>query len=158
MLRNMIKRAIEPELHRLLREYPIVTLLGPRHAGKTTLARQALPDYHYVNLEQPEIRQFAEQDPKAFLSLAGRTALLHLLPLSIAELNQNDPGSRKAEEYIYQGFLPRVHDQQQRPTPSSTGCRFSKPRLSSTSYHPTSTPSASASSSHQSTTSPTQVC
>ncbi len=169
MLRNMIKRAIEPELHRLLREYPIVTLLGPRQAGKTTLARQALPDYDYVNLEQPEIRQFAEQDPKAFLaqftenvildeiqrqpellsylqvsvdadprngrfvltgshqlalreaigqSLAGRTALLHLLPLSIAELNQNDPCSRKAEEYIYQGFLPRIHDQQQRPTPA----------------------------------------
>lgn len=169
MLRNMIKRAIEPELHRLLREYPIVTLLGPRQAGKTTLARQALPDYQYVNLEQPEIRQFADQDPKAFLaqftgnvildeiqrqpellsylqvsvdadprngrfvltgshqlalreaigqSLAGRTALLHLLPLSIAELNQNDPGSRKAEEYIYQGFLPRIHDQRQRPTPA----------------------------------------
>lgn len=169
MLRSMIKRAIEPELHHLLREYPIVTLLGPRQAGKTTLARQALPDYDYVNLEQPEIRQFAEEDPKAFLaqftgnvildeiqrqpellsylqvsvdadprngrfvltgshqlalreaigqSLAGRTALLHLLPLSIAELNQNDPGSRKAEEYIYQGFLPRVHDQRQRPTPA----------------------------------------
>ena len=51
-------------------------------------------------------------------SLAGRTALLHLLPLSIAELSQDNPTSRKAEDYIYQGFLPRIHDQQQRPTPA----------------------------------------
>lgn len=165
----MIRRDIEPEFRRLLGEYPIVTLLGPRQAGKTTLARQVLPDYAYVNLELPEIRQFAQQDPKAFLaqfpgrvildeiqrvpellsylqvavdaerqlgrfvltgshqlalreaiaqSLAGRTALLHLLPFSIAELRQNNLGLATFADYIYQGFLPRIYDQQQRPTPA----------------------------------------
>lgn len=165
----MIKRHIESEFLQLLGEYPVVTLLGPRQAGKTTLARQVLPDYAYVNLEQPEVREFAQDDPKAFLaqftgkvifdeiqrvpellsylqvavdsrgenglyvltgshqlalreaivqSLAGRTAILHLLPFSIAELVENQMGFSRAEDYIYQGFLPRIYDQQQRPTPA----------------------------------------
>jgi len=163
----MIKRHIEPEFLQLLGEYPIVTILGPRQAGKTTLARQLLPDYAYVNLEHPETRAFAQDDPKAFLaqysgkvifdeiqrlpellsylqvavdnqrengryvltgshqlalreaiaqSLAGRTAILHLLPFSIAELVDNDLGFANAEDYLYQGFLPRIYDQQQRPS------------------------------------------
>lgn len=163
----MIKRHIEPEFLQLLGEYPIVTILGPRQAGKTTLARQLLPDYAYVNLEHPETRAFAQDDPKAFLaqypgkvifdeiqrlpqllsylqvavdnqrengryvltgshqlalreaiaqSLAGRTAILHLLPFSIAELVDNNLGFANAEDYLYQGFLPRIYDQQQRPS------------------------------------------
>lgn len=165
----MIRRHIESEFFQLLGEYPIVTLLGPRQAGKTTFARQALPGYAYVNLEQPEIREFAQEDPKAFLaqfsgkvifdeiqrvpellsylqvavdsrrdngcyvltgshqlalreaitqSLAGRTAILHLLPFSIAELIEHELGFNRPEEYIYQGFLPRIYDQKQRPTPA----------------------------------------
>jgi len=165
----MIRRHIAPELFRLLAEYPIVTLLGPRQAGKTTLAKQALTDFAYVNLEQPDTRQFAQEDPRAFLaqlpekvildeiqrlpellsylqvivdarpgngqfvltgshqlalreaisqSLAGRSAILHLLPFSIAELKENQLGFEQAADYIYQGFLPRIYDQQQRPTPA----------------------------------------
>lgn len=144
-----------------------MTILGPRQAGKTTLARQLLSDYAYVNLEHPETRAFAQDDPKAFLaqysgrvifdeiqrlpellsylqvvvdnerengryvltgshqlalreaiaqSLAGRTAILHLLPFSIAELVDNGLGFVKPEDYLYQGFLPRIYDQQQRPS------------------------------------------
>lgn len=165
----MIRRHIEQELYLLLGEYPIVTLIGPRQAGKTTLAQQALPDYAYVNLEEPETRLFAEQDPKAFLaryptrvildeiqrvpellsylqvivdekkengqfvltgshqlalrdainqSLAGRTAILNLLPFSISELRDGEIRFDKVEDYIYQGFLPRIYDQKQRPTPA----------------------------------------
>ncbi len=64
----MIKRHIEAELHKLLKEYPVVMLLGPRQAEKTTLARNALNSYEYCNLEHPEVRQFAIDDPKAFLA------------------------------------------------------------------------------------------
>lgn len=63
----MIHRHITAELLQLLREYPVVTLLGPRQAGKTTLAKGALADYAYANLEIPEVRRFATEDPKAFL-------------------------------------------------------------------------------------------
>ena len=62
----MIKRHITAELLSLLTEYPVVTILGPRQAGKTTLAKAVLPGYEYHNLEHPETRQLAMDDPKAF--------------------------------------------------------------------------------------------
>jgi predicted AAA+ superfamily ATPase len=63
----MIQRDITKELFRQLKEYPVITVLGPRQAGKTTLVRELLSDYEHVNLESPEVRQFAIDDPKAFL-------------------------------------------------------------------------------------------
>ncbi len=162
----MIKRKLSKELHVLLQEYPIVTVLGPRQAGKTTLVQQELPDYAYVSLEDPDERMLATEDPRAFLrrypgntifdevqrvpmllsylqgivdneqkngrfvltgshqlelraavaqSLAGRTGLLHLLPLSIDELTQAGKAFGGFEDYVIHGFLPRVHSQNQRP-------------------------------------------
>lgn len=63
----MIKRDIQKELRTLLREYPVVVILGPRQAGKTTLAK-TLTTYQYCNLEDPENRLLASEDPKAFLN------------------------------------------------------------------------------------------
>ncbi len=159
---DMITRKILNELKLLLSEYPIVTILGPRQSGKTTLVRDILTGYQYSNLEDPETRQFAIDDPKAYLaqfrsktiideiqrvpellsylqvlvdkekvngrfiltgshqlklqesitqSLAGRTAILTLLPLSISELLISGFNSDSFEEYCYKGFLPRVYDQ-----------------------------------------------
>ena len=64
----MVLREIESEFRRQLSEFPIVTVLGPRQAGKTTLVRNVLPDYTYVTLEDPETRSFATEDPRAFLA------------------------------------------------------------------------------------------
>ncbi|MBT3846064.1 MAG: AAA family ATPase, partial [Gammaproteobacteria bacterium] len=52
----MIKRTITRELLLQLQEYPIVTLIGPRQSGKTTLVRTVLKEYDYVSLENPENR------------------------------------------------------------------------------------------------------
>ena len=163
----MIPRHIEQELRQLITEYPVVTILGARQSGKTTLARELLDDWDYSNLEAPEIRQLAEDDPKAFLaqfpgrvildeiqrvpallsyiqvivdespqngrfvltgshqlalreaitqSLAGRTSILNLYPFSIAELRDAGIVFNTPWDYIYQGFLPRIYDQNQRPT------------------------------------------
>lgn len=72
----MIPRQIEPELRQLLAEYPVVVILGARQSGKTTLARTLPSDWDYCNLEAPETRQLAEEDPKAFLAqFAGRVIL-----------------------------------------------------------------------------------
>lgn len=162
----MIQRELKGELLKLLAEYPVVTILGPRQAGKTTLAKSALVHHDYCNLEAPENREFALKDPKAFLaqfkgavildeiqrvpdllsyiqvivdekkqngqfvltgshqlqlkesiaqSLAGRTAILQLLPFSISELKKAHRSLTSFEDYAIQGFLPRVYDQQQRP-------------------------------------------
>lgn len=163
----MIDRELKIEFLRQLGEFPIVTLLGPRQAGKTTLAKTLLPDYDYVSLESPETLTIATEDPKGFLakysgqtifdeiqraphllsylqgmvdedktlgrfvltgshqlalreavsqSLAGRTGILYLLPLSIRELSAAGIEYEHFSEYVYQGFLPRVFDQKQRPS------------------------------------------
>lgn len=51
----------------MLSSMPVVTVTGPRQSGKSTLVRAALPEYRYVNLEDPEQRAFALEDPKGFL-------------------------------------------------------------------------------------------
>jgi predicted AAA+ superfamily ATPase len=47
-------------------------------------------------------------------SLAGRTALLRLLPFSVAE-RQRTGASDRIEDVLYSGFYPRIHDQQLEP-------------------------------------------
>lgn len=162
----MLSRDIQSEFKTLINEYPVVTILGPRQSGKTTLAKKSLPEYEYSNLEDPGEREFAESDPVAFLnqfkgsvildeiqrvpillsyiqvrvdkhkvngefvltgshqlelnaaitqSLAGRTAIIKLLPFSIHELKQADIFFDHFKDYCFQGFLPRIYDQNQRP-------------------------------------------
>lgn len=55
----MIEREITGLLTKLFREYPFVTVTGPRQSGKTTLCRSAFPDLDYANLEAPDQREFA---------------------------------------------------------------------------------------------------
>lgn len=50
-------------------------------------------------------------------SLAGRTALLNLLPLSLSELSRYQPTSVSDENQVmYTGLLPRIYYEQQQPT------------------------------------------
>ncbi len=65
--------------------------------------------YVLTGSHQLELRQAVSQ------SLAGRTGLLHLLPLSIPELDAANASFDRFEEYLFHGFLPRVHAQSQRP-------------------------------------------
>ena len=63
----MIKRDSQYSLARLAKWFPVVSVLGPRQSGKTTLVRMCFPDYSYVNLEDPDIRRQAIEDGAAFL-------------------------------------------------------------------------------------------
>lgn len=63
----MIKRDMAHVLRQALEEYPVVSVSGPRQCGKTTLLRSELPDWDYVSLEDPDVRQLAVDDPRAFL-------------------------------------------------------------------------------------------
>lgn len=149
----------------LFRQYPFVTVTGPRQAGKTTLCRAAFNDLAYVTLDALDVRDHAESDPRGFLSqlgapavideiqhvptlipylkeaadahggnsryiltgsenfkladaasesLAGRTALLRLLPFSLQERRRAGVGESLGE-IIFGGFYPRILDQRLEP-------------------------------------------
>lgn len=64
----MIERDMKKTLLLLAKQYPVVVVTGPRQSGKTTLCRTTFPDKAYVNLEMPDIRQYAVDDPRSFLA------------------------------------------------------------------------------------------
>lgn len=72
----ILSRHILSALKSLLQYYPVVYLGGPRQAGKTTLLRHAYPELPYANLEDPEVRLLAEQDPRRFLGRYPQGAIL----------------------------------------------------------------------------------
>jgi hypothetical protein len=63
-------------LQRLAKGFPIVALTGPRQSGKTTLAQAVFPHKPYISLENPDEREYAQQDPKGFLARFGSGAIL----------------------------------------------------------------------------------
>jgi hypothetical protein len=72
----MVARRYQAVLRRLLRRFPVVTVLGPRQCGKTTFIRQALPDWTYLDLERPSDAAPLAADPEARLGqLRGRVVL-----------------------------------------------------------------------------------
>ena len=160
---NDVRRLAETELKRCADHFPVVTVLGPRQSGKTTLVKSYFKDYSYINLEDPEFYNLAKSDVNAFFgmikgpvildevqhlpellhkiqtivdekkeksqfiltgsfqqglksaisqSLAGRTAIINLLPFSIQELNSAGMDFSK-DEFLYQGFMPRLYSENQ---------------------------------------------
>lgn len=158
----MIARTIESKLLSLARQYPVITITGPRQSGKTTVSVKCFPEYLYLSLEDPDVREHARKDPRGFLaqsertiidevqhvpdlvsyiqgivdrggqagqfiltgshqfsltdmvsqSLAGRTALVNLLPFSLEELGEKS----SYESLIYRGFYPAIIDRSLNPT------------------------------------------
>ena len=156
----MIERAISGTIKKSASQVPVVTLLGPRQAGKTTLVKELFPEYTYVNLEDKATRELAENDYIGFFSkyqepmiidevqrvpdllsaiqvkvdedrrkngrfiitgshqprlreavaqsLAGRTTIHTLFPLSIEEIKKTgQPDS--LDESIVKGFMPELY-------------------------------------------------
>ena len=95
-------------------EYPVVTVLGPRQSGKTTLARMTFPDRPYFSLEDPDIRTAAEQDPRGFLESCTEGAVLdeiQRLPVLLSYIQgmvDEQPGRGR---FILTGsHQPRLHE------------------------------------------------
>jgi len=165
----MIDRNIAALLVKLANQYPVLTLIGPRQSGKTTLVKALFPGKPYVTLEDPDLRSFASDDPRGFLtqysggaifdeiqrapelssylqglvdadptpgqfiltgsqqfelmnqvtqSLAGRTAILRLLPLTLAEAQRfrKSPKHPDLAATLLKGFYPRIHDKNLDPS------------------------------------------
>lgn len=158
----MIKRDISEKLISLSKQVPVLTIIGPRQSGKTTLVKECFPEYTYVNLEDPINRMLAKEDYKSFFetykqpliidevqrvpellsaiqvivdsdrdnngrfiltgshqpslqkgiaqSLAGRTSIMTLLPLSMKELDQDGQlESLSTDELLIKGFMPELY-------------------------------------------------
>ena len=72
----MIHREAETELLALAAQFKAVAVTGPRQSGKTTLVRKVFNNKPYANLENPDIRKFAMEDPRGFLSNYPNGAVL----------------------------------------------------------------------------------
>jgi predicted AAA+ superfamily ATPase len=72
----MIYREVTAELIKLAEQFKAVSVVGPRQSGKTTLVRHIFNDKLYVNLENPDSRQFALTDPRGFLSQYNKGAVI----------------------------------------------------------------------------------
>jgi len=70
------RRAVTDHLLRLSRQYPVVTITGPRQSGKTTLCRKVFRQLDYVSLEDLTDREFAIEDPRGFLNKYGKGAVI----------------------------------------------------------------------------------
>jgi uncharacterized protein len=67
----MIARPTDTKiLRRLMREFPVTAILGPRQCGKTTLARAFTAD-HYFDLENPRDAAMFESPQLTLESLSG---------------------------------------------------------------------------------------
>jgi len=162
----VIKRQIQEKLIQLSGQFPVVAVVGPRQSGKTTLVKMTFKDKSFLNLEEPDTRLFAQNDPRSFLStsksgliideaqrvpdlfsyiqsivdenkapgsfiitgshnflmqekisqtLAGRVAILTLLPFSIDELRGEDT-LEDFSTYIFKGFYPPIYDRKIEPS------------------------------------------
>lgn len=72
----MIERHLANIIKKGARQYPVVTITGPRQSGKTTLVKTLFSGYKYVNLEDTELREFANSDPKGFLNNYGTKLII----------------------------------------------------------------------------------
>lgn len=72
----MITRILTKKLLLSARTFPIVSVIGPRQSGKTTIVKTAFPNKEYISLEEPDIREYALTDPRGFLSDYPKGAIL----------------------------------------------------------------------------------
>ena len=110
----MIRREIETTLIKSAAEYPVITLMGPRQSGKTTVAKAVFPKHSYANLERPDIRVFAESDPLGFFSRFPAPVIIdevQRVPSLISYVQVLvDENPKKKGQYILTGsHQPQLH-------------------------------------------------
>jgi predicted AAA+ superfamily ATPase len=72
----MIHRNISKHIVHLSKKFKSLTITGPRQSGKTTLAKHLFPDFRYVSLEELDTRDFAQSDPRSFLTQYGSKVII----------------------------------------------------------------------------------
>jgi uncharacterized protein len=156
----MINRYLQSKLLALSKQFPVISVIGPRQSGKTTLVKAVFPKYQYISFEDIDTRRRALADIRGFLelygsgvildevqrvpelfsylqthvdasgkkgkfiltgshnyllqekvsqSLAGRVAMLRLLPFSMQELSTANKLPTDINKLLFKGFYPRLY-------------------------------------------------
>jgi predicted AAA+ superfamily ATPase len=95
----MIPRHAEKTLLELAKGYPAIAITGPRQSGKTTLAKHVFKDKPYVSLENPDLKEMSQIDPRGFLEKYKNGAVF-------------DEAQRSPELFSY---LQEIIDQSNKP-------------------------------------------
>ncbi|WEV71843.1 ATP-binding protein [Bifidobacterium sp. ESL0790] len=102
----MIPRQLEARLRKMATWFPVISLTGPRQSGKSTLIREAFPDYDYINLEDENIRAIASDDPVGFIRNRPRRLILdevQYVPSLFSSIQVFSDESQAAGQYILSG-------------------------------------------------------
>ena len=96
----MYRRDISSYLEKVSPKYPVVTIVGPRQSGKSTLSRFLYKSHKYISLEDPDIRNLAQGDPRGFFKQhTGKLILdeIQRVPdlLSYIQTLVDEPGSQR---------------------------------------------------------------
>ncbi len=63
---------IERDLEKIIKsgasQVPIIAVIGPRQSGKSTLIKKMFKNYVYLDMQDAELFDFANSDPKGFLN------------------------------------------------------------------------------------------
>jgi len=62
-----IERHITKIIESGRRQVPVIAVIGPRQSGKSTLVKNIFNDYLYLDMQDAELCEFANTDPKGFL-------------------------------------------------------------------------------------------
>lgn len=101
-----------------LADTPVVCLLGPRQAGKTTLARQFEPKYTYVMLDDASTLDYAASDPAGFVTALPDSVTLDEVqhaPELMRAIKLSVDNDRRPGRFLLTGsanllLLPRLGD------------------------------------------------
>ena len=102
----MIKRTLGEQIKLMAAKMPVITITGPRQSGKTTLAKQCFPDYEYMNLENPDVLEFAKSDPRLFLSQHKKGIIIdeaQVMPELFSYIQTISDENNKTGEFILTG-------------------------------------------------------
>ncbi len=101
-----VQRSIKVAIDELIGKYPVIALTGPRQSGKTTLLKKAFSNYQYVNLENPDVREFALSDPKGFFKVYSDKTIIdeaQRAPALFSYIQSIVDESGKMGQYILSG-------------------------------------------------------
>ncbi|OGC07893.1 AAA family ATPase [candidate division WOR-1 bacterium RIFCSPLOWO2_12_FULL_45_9] len=142
----MIKRHLSRKIKEAAKKYPVISLVGPRQSGKTTLAKMTFPRQPYVSLEKPSELAFALEDPEGFLARYPRGAVIdeaQKAPELFSYIQAIVDEKQTAGRYVLTGsqnfnFLQRVTESLAGRTSIQKLLPFSLGELLSSPWNPTS--------------------